>query len=242
MSQSPRPARPITGPRLLRTFQAFVLFVAGFVGGSVGVSLWAGAAPTLGVAEGTTAYEIANTVAQFVGLAAPVALFVGAAGDRDLLSFEMPHRREAAIAVGAAVGLYVLQIVLLAVFSLIDVSPSQNPAVDPTGREASYFLVMIAVSVLVVGPAEELLVRGGIQGLLKRAWGPWPGIVGASALFGSLHYIGGGSGALAYVVFAFLLGILLGYLYERTGNLVVPMVAHGGYNAAIYAIQYVTFG
>jgi hypothetical protein len=91
---------------------------------------------------------------------------------------------------------------------------------------------------LVVGPAEELLVRGGIQGLLKRAWGPWPGIVGASALFGSLHYIGSGSSALAYVVFSFLLGILLGYLYERTGNLIVPAVAHGGYNAVIYAIQY----
>lgn len=218
-----------------------MLFVAGVVGGSVGASLWASAAPALGVAEGTTAYEIARTVAQFVGLAAPVGLFVAAAGDRDLLSFGLPGRREAAIAVGAAMGLYVLQIVLLAAFSLIDVTPSQNPAVDPTGREASYFLAMIAVSVLVVGPAEELLVRGGIQGLIKRAWGPWPGIVGASALFGSLHYIGGGSGALAYVVFAFLLGCLLGYLYEYSGNLVVPMVAHGGYNAAIYAIQYVTF-
>ncbi|MBP1986302.1 CPBP family intramembrane glutamic endopeptidase [Halolamina salifodinae] len=240
MSQSSRPTRPISGPRLLRTVQAFVLFVAGVVGGSVGVSLWAGAAPALGVAEGTTAYEIANTVAQFVGIAAPVALFVAAAGDRDLLSFEIPDRRGAAIAVGAAVALYVLQIVLLALFSLVDVAPSQNPAVDPTGREATYFLLMIPASVLVVGPAEELLVRGGIQGLLKRAWGPWPGIIGASALFGSLHYIGSGSGALAYVAFSFLLGCLLGYLYERTGNLVVPMVAHGGYNAAIYAIQYAT--
>jgi len=242
MSQASRPSRPVSGPRLLRTFQAFVLFLAGVVGGSVGISLWAGAAPALGVAEGTTAYEIANTVAQFVGLAAPVALFVVAAGDRGLLSRRVPDRRGAAIAVGAAVGLYGLQIVLLSAFSLIDVSPSQNPAVDPTGREASYFLAMVVVSMLVVGPAEELLVRGGIQGLLTRAWGPWPGIVGASALFGSLHYIGSGSGALAYVVFSFLLGCLLGYLYEYTDNLIVPMVAHGGYNAAIYAIQYLTFG
>lgn len=240
MSQSTRSEPLISGPRLLRTAQAFVLFVAGIVGGSVGVSLWGGAAPALGVAEGTTAFQIAGTVAQFVGIAAPVVLFVASSGDRDLLAFEVPDRRQAAIAVGATVGLYALQIVLLTAFSLIDVTPSQNPAVDPTGREASYFLAMIAVSVLVVGPAEELLVRGGIQGLLKRAWGPWPAIIGASALFGSLHYIGSGSSALAYVAFSFLLGCLLGYLYERTGNLVVPMVAHGGYNAAIYAIQYVT--
>ncbi|NHX35007.1 MULTISPECIES: CPBP family intramembrane glutamic endopeptidase [Halolamina] len=238
-----QPAQPSTmGSKALRTFQALVLFVAAIVGGSVGVSVWAGAAPALGVAEGTTAYEIANTVAQFAGLVAPVGLFVAAAGDRELLSWGRPDRRQAAIAVGAVVVLYLGQIALITAFSQFDVSPSQNPAVDPSGREAAYFLLMVPVSLFVVGPAEELLVRGGIQGLLKRAWGPWPGIVGASALFGSLHYIGGGSGALAYVVLSFLLGTLLGYLYERTGNLVVPMVAHGGYNAVIYAIQYVTFG
>ncbi|GAB7093978.1 CPBP family intramembrane metalloprotease [Halolamina litorea] len=242
MSQTSRPERPISGPALLRTMQAFVLFVSGVLGGSVGVSLWASVAPGLGVAAGTTAYDILNTLAQFVGFAAPVVLFIAAAGDRELLSWKLPDRRGAAVALGAAAVLYVLQIVLLTAFSLIDVSPSQNPATDPAGREAAYFLLMIPVSVFVVGPAEELLVRGGIQGLLKRAWGPWPAILGASALFGSLHYIGSGSGAIAYVVFSFLLGSLLGYLYERTGNLVVPMVAHGVYNAVIYAIQYVTFG
>lgn len=242
MNQSSQPSPSAAGPRTLRTVQAVVLFVAAIVGGSVGVSVWAGLAPSLGVAEGTTAYQILQTVAQFVGLVAPLGLFLVAADDRDLLSWNVPDRRQTAIAAGAVVALYVGQIVLLAAFSLIDVSPSQNPAVDPTGRDASYFLTMVVVSMLVVGPAEELLVRGGIQGFLKRAWGPWPGIIGASALFGSLHYIGSGSGALAYVAFSFLLGCLLGYLYERTGNLVVPMVAHGGYNAAIYAIQYLTFG
>jgi len=242
MSEPSRPDRPISGPRLLRTFQAFVLLVAGLVGGTVGLSLWASAAPALGVAEGTTVYEIAGYVLQFAGLAAPVGLFVASAGDRDLLSVTVPDRRGVAIAVAGTVVLYVLQIVLIAALSLIDVSPSQNPATDPAGREASYFLAMIAVSVLVVGPAEELLVRGGVQGLLKRAWGPWPGIVGASALFGLMHYIGSGSGAQAYVVVTFLLGILLGYLYEYTDNLVVPIVAHGGYNAAIYALQYLQFG
>ena len=236
MSQSPEPS-PV-GSWTLRTFQALVLFVAGIVGGSVGISLWASAAPALGVAEGTTAYDIANTVAQFVGLVAPVVLFVATAGDRDLLSWGRPDRRGLAIAVGGVVALYAGQIVLISALSLIDVAPSQNPAVDPTGRDPAYFLVMIVVSLLVVGPGEELLVRGGIQGLLKRAFGPWPAILGASALFGSLHYIGGGSGALAYVLLSFLLGTVLGYMYEYTDNLVVPAVAHGGYNAVIYAIQY----
>lgn len=242
VSQISQPDRPTFGPLVLRIVQALVLFVGGLLGGSVGVSVWASVAPSLGVAEGTTAYEILRTLAQFAGMVAPVLLFVTSSGDRDLLSFEVPDRRQAAITAGAVVALYVGQIVLLTAFSLIDVTPSQNPAIDPSGREASYFLAMIVVSVLVVGPAEELLVRGGIQGTLKRALGPWPAIVGASAMFGSLHYIGGGSGALAYVAFSFLLGVLLGYLYERTDNLVVPMVAHGGYNAVLFALQYLQFG
>jgi membrane protease YdiL (CAAX protease family) len=236
MSQSPEPSP--AGSWTLRTFQALVLFVGAIVGGSVGISLWAMAAPSVGIAEGTTAYEIVNTIAQFVGLVAPLALFVASSGDRDLLSWARLDRRGAAIAVGGVVALYAGQIALVGGLSLFDVAPSQNPAVDPTGRNSAYFLLMIPVSLLVVGPGEELLVRGGIQGLLKRAYGPWPAILGASALFGSLHYIGGGTGALAYVLLSFLLGTLLGYMYEYTDNLVVPAVAHGGYNAVIYAIQY----
>lgn len=226
----------------LRTFQALVLFVAAIVGGSVGVSLWASAAPAVGVAEGTTAFRIFETVAQFAGLVAPLALFVVAAGDRSLLAWARPDRRQTAIAVGGAAVLYVGQVALITAFSVVELSPSQNPAIDPATHERQYFLLMVPVSLLVVGPAEELLVRGGIQGLLKRAWGPWPAILGASALFGSLHYIGGGTGALTYVALSFLLGSLLGYLYEYTGNLVVPVVAHGGYNAVLYAIQYLTYG
>lgn len=226
--------------RLLGTVQAAILFVGGLVGASFAVGVWQGLAPALGVAEATTAFELAQTVFQFAGIVAPVFLFVAAAGDRELLSWTVPDRRQLAIAAGAVVVLYVGQLVLLTAFSLIDVSPSQNPAIDPSGRESAYFLWMIALSVLVVGPAEELFVRGGIQGLLKRAWGPWPAIVGASALFGSLHYIGGGSGALAYVVFSFLLGILLGYVYERTGNLVVPALAHGVFNAVAFGLQYLS--
>ena len=224
--------------RILRVGQAITLFVAGVLGLSLGSSLWISTAPTLGVAEGTTAFQIAGTVIRYLGFVVPIALFVAAAGDRTLLSGDVPDRREALLAVGAVVALYVGQIAILWAFSLVDVAPSQNPALDRETHAPVYFLLMVPVSLLVVGPAEELLVRGGLQGVLRKSWGPWPSIVGASALFGSLHYIGGGSGALAYVAFSFLLGILLGYLYERTGNLVVPAVAHGGYNAVLYAIQY----
>lgn len=238
MSQA---STPHAGSRVLRTFQAAILFVSAIVGGSLGISIWAGLAPALGVAEGSTAFQVLQTVAQFVGFVAPVALFVASSGDRSLLALGRPSRREAAITAVGVVGLFLLQYGLLAALSTVGVTPVENQAIASEGHAPAYFLWMVVVSILVVGPAEELLFRGAVQGLLKRAWGPWPAIVAAAALFGSLHYsVGTGTQlqALTYVGVALLLGVVLGWLAERTGTLLVPMLVHGGYNAVAFGLQY----
>lgn len=232
-----------TDSRLLGTLEACILFVGGIVGASFAVSAWGALAPSLGVAEDTTAFQLARTVFQFGGLVAPALLFVAAAGDRSLLPASVPGRRELAFTVGGLVALYLLQYGLLAALDAVGVAPVQNRAIDPESHAPAYFLWMMVISIAVVGPAEELLFRGAIQGLLKRAWGARVAIVAASALFGLLHYtVGSGSvaGALAYVLVAFLLGLVLGGLYERTGNLLVPALAHGGFNAVAFGMQYLS--
>lgn len=239
MSQS----SPAANSRVLGTLQALILFIGGLVGASFAISGWAGVAPSLGIDSGTTAYQLLRTVVQFAGFVAPVLLFVAAAGDRSLLPFTRPTRRDVVFVAGGFIGLYALQYGLLTALGAVDVVPVENQAIDPDTHAPVYFLWMMLVSVLVVGPAEELLFRGAIQGLLKRAWGAWPAIIGAAALFGSLHYsVGSGpvSGALAYVFVAFVLGTVLGVLYERSETLVVPVLAHGLFNATAYGIQYLS--
>jgi membrane protease YdiL (CAAX protease family) len=229
--------------RLLGTLQALFLFVGGLVGASFAVGAWGSVAAAVGVVDGTTGYQLSRTVFQFAGFVAPALLFVAAAGDRSLLPFGPPDRRQIALVAVGVVCLYVLQYGLLELFGFFGVSPVQNRAIDPASHAPAYFLWMMLLSVLVVGPAEELLFRGAIQGLLTRSWGPWPGILGASALFGSLHYsVGSGPtiGVLAYVAIAFLLGVVLGALYERTENLVIPTLTHGGFNAVAFGLQYLT--
>lgn len=227
--------------RVLGTLQALILFVGAIVGASVGVAVWQGLAAALGVAEGTTAFDLLRTVFQFLGFVLPVGLFVVAAGDRSLLPASVPDRRDAALALGGFLVLFVLQYGLVAALGALNIAPAQNPAIDPETHEPVYFLWMVLVSIFVVGPAEELLFRGAVQGLLKRAWGTWPAILSASALFGSLHLFGGlSSSAVAYVLIAFLLGTVLGVLYERTGNLVVPALAHGLFNALAFGVQYLS--
>lgn len=225
-----------TGDRIRWSFQALTLFFATLVGASVAVQALSGVI----TGSGTVA-TVATTIAQFLAFGVVVALFLAAGDDWGLLDLAKPTRRDIGIVLGSVVVLFAVQYGLLTLLSSIGVVPVENQAIDPDAHAPNYFLAMVAVSVLFVGPAEELLFRGAIQGLLKRAFGVWPAIVVAAALFGSVHFtVGAGSleAKLAYVTVAFILGGLLGYLYERTENLVVPALAHGGFNAVAFFIQY----
>ena len=77
------------------------------------------------------------------------------------------------------------------------------------------------LSITLLGPVlEELLFRGAIQGDLQRQMSPWKAIIVSSLLFGVVHM------NPAQIPFAFLLGMLFGWLYYRTGSLLPGIVGH----------------
>jgi membrane protease YdiL (CAAX protease family) len=80
-----------------------------------------------------------------------------------------------------------------------------------------------------------------VQGLFRRAYGVKLGLVIASLLFGVVHYVAlAGTGSrLVYIVVAGILGLVLGALYEKTQNLIVPIIVHGAYNTVIFYTAYV---
>jgi hypothetical protein len=86
-------------------------------------------------------------------------------------------------------------------------------------------LCLIAVC---AGLAEELLFRGVIQVKL--------GIVGASIIFGLLHFI-----TPAYFVIATIMGLYLGILYQYYDSLLIPIQLHFIYDlgALIYLRYFV---
>lgn len=68
---------------------------------------------------------------------------------------------------------------------------------------------------------EEVLFRGAIQGVLMRYFGrPWPAIIVSALVFGVFHW------NPIQVVYATLLGIVLGWIYYRTGSLMSVIVGH----------------
>lgn len=83
---------------------------------------------------------------------------------------------------------------------------------------------------------EEFLFRGAIQGYLQsRCKRPWVAIVVSSLIFGVVHL------NPAQIPFAFLLGMMFGWLYYRTGSLLPGIVGHA-LNNTIAGINMIIYG
>jgi membrane protease YdiL (CAAX protease family) len=81
----------------------------------------------------------------------------------------------------------------------------------------------LALVAVFSGVGEETFFRGAIQQEF--------GLVVASLVFGLVH-VGPDRRYLVWTVWAVLAGFLFGALYEVTGGLLAPILAHSGHNAA----------
>lgn len=187
---------------------------------------------------------IVSTVFQFVGFGLAIAVFLAITNDWKLIAVDWLDRWDVVTVVGGTITLLVLQVAITELLAQFGLSAGENTAMLPGRDDPTYFLQMAIVSVLVVGPAEELLFRGVVQGLLRRAMAAWPAIALTSVVFGVVHVaavVGTTGQAFVYASIAAVLGIVLGYAYERTGNVVVPALTHGLYNGTLFTVQYLYF-
>lgn len=153
----------------------------------------------------------------------------------------LPDKRDSAVIVGGSIALLGLLFVASSVISALGLSSAQNQIVEVGQENPGVFLLLIPLQFLLVGPGEELLFRGLIQGTLRETLHPARAIVLASALFASIHLFSlTGDGKLVYIGTAFVLALVLGTAYEYTGNLTVPAFMHATYNAVQFAGAYLT--
>jgi membrane protease YdiL (CAAX protease family) len=139
----------------------------------------------------------------------------------------------------------VLVFALVFVLLLIVVNlgvPTANRTNQAALQDPGTLIWLIPLSLLVIGPGEELLFRGIIQGRLRESFGPVGAIVLASATFAPAHILAltGSLQALAVTIAVlFVPALVFGVTYELTDNLVVPSVIHGAYNATVFGIVYI---
>lgn len=182
----------------------------------------------------------AITVAQFVGMGATGYVYLRWRDESGLFDVAVPDLRDAAATVVGLVTLFAAVLVLSTLITALGVESATNDVVEQGRQNPAIFLYMIPVTILLVAPAEELIFRGIVQGLFRRAYGVVPAVVLASALFGVAHWLAltGGGSRLTYVAIAAVLGVVLGLSYEFTENLAVPVVVHGLWNAYLFGSQY----
>ena len=208
-----------------------VLLVVGGLFAAVGISL--AARPALRLFASTVFLQGVT----FGGIA--IAYVTLTERNFDFVPFDVPDRRDAIVIVGGFLALLALLAAASAVISWMGLESAQNQIVEIGNRNPVVFLVLIPLSFLLVGPGEELLYRGVVQGRLGEVLHPARAVVLASALFASIHLFSlSGEGKVVYIAVAFVLALVLGAIYEYTGNLTVPAIVHGGYNAAQFAVAY----
>ena len=161
----------------------------------------------------------------------------------DHLGLAVPDRRALAWAGGGLVVLVGLWFGAnaLAQYAGIPVAEHQLGELS----EPNQILIFVALSFLVVAPGEEVLYRGLVQGTLREAYGAWPSIAGASALF-ALNHVGAlvtadaspGTATAVTIGLVLVLSLVLGYLYERTETIVVPILVHAGFNGLQFGLRY----
>jgi len=128
----------------------------------------------------------------------------------------------------------------------VGVEGSDHATTQQAQERPELMLVMIPIAILVIGPFEELLYRNVIQKSLYDTFSRAGAVVTASVIFAAVHvsaYATAGLGAvIASLGTVFGLSLVLGTIYERTENLVIPAPAHGLYNALLFANLYTLYG
>ncbi len=140
----------------------------------------------------------------------------------------VPSIRPAALAYLAYIG--------CAIVIAIVIQPEQDDVTDQLGYgESPVADVIVAALVIGVAPlTEEIFFRGFMFGGLRRRM-PFIAAAGISAgIWGLFHYTGSGTWGVVVQLVAF--GVILSWLYERTGSIWPPVAVHVLNNAIAFAI------
>ncbi|NIQ06676.1 MAG: CPBP family intramembrane metalloprotease [Candidatus Korarchaeota archaeon] len=94
------------------------------------------------------------------------------------------------------------------------------------------FLVL-AMVMLFIGFMEEILFRSLLQTRFQRKFGKQEGFLLSVAIFCSMH---SGYSSLLYLLFAFLIGVCMGYLFQETRSLCFVGLLHGISNVFLFSL------
>lgn len=232
--------------RLRAIVVAVLVIVAGFIlGGILSLAVLLGL-PALGVRLSLTAETVLGLVV-LQGIAFPLTTlaYLRLRGVRfgSFVRTRTPTLRDMAWTVGGY--FLVLLLVFTLLFAAVAVGAPMAERTDQAAlQDPGTLLWLIPLAFLLIAPGEELLFRGAVQGRLRESFGPVGSVVLSSASFAPVHILalsGSVRALMVTVAVLFVPALVFGATYERTNNLLVPILIHGAYNATLFGIAYLAF-
>lgn len=137
----------------------------------------------------------------------------------------------------------IVEAILLKVFKITQL-PDQMAVrfLKSTFDVPLHFFLAIGAIIVLAPLVEETLFRGFLQTYIRRHLGSKQAILITSFCFALFHYSAGqGLGNISIIVSLFVLALFLGFLYEKQGTIVAPMLLHASFNA-VSVINLYLFG
>ena len=158
------------------------------------------------------------------------------------IDLKWPTLRDIGWVVAGIIALVVVANLLAAILTTTGTESETHGSIDRAAENPELLLVLMVASVVVIGPFEELLYRNVIQKGLYEYFSRGGAVVVASVPFVLVHFSAYSGGHLGQTIVSlglvFTLSLLLGAVYARTENLVVPALVHGLYNALVFYSAY----
>jgi membrane protease YdiL (CAAX protease family) len=188
---------------------------------------------------------VLSTVALGTGTLTVAAAYLSMSGlDRAYVDARIPDRRGWGYVVVGTVLLLGSNLAISALFGWLGVESTTHSLIRAARDTPEILLALVPLSYLVVGPGEELLYRNVVQKSLREEFSVVGEIVVGSVIFASVHlpaYADPDASTLALLntlAVVFVLSLILGVVYERTGNLTVSALVHGSFNAVAFVVAY----
>ena len=129
------------------------------------------------------------------------------------------------LAVAAALGISIVLNLVIMMSPLPDIFPSYTESAEQSFAGQPWFILILAV--VIIGPiAEELIFRGLIYDRLRHYVSFPLAVIISSLMFGIYH------GNMIQFIYSTLMGCLLAVYYEKSGGLLVCVLAHMAMNAS----------
>lgn len=192
---------------------------------------------------------IVYLVLTFVGYALTGAIYLRWT-DRgwDWLDLSWPTRRGWRYVLYGIGGSIAFLIAVQIVATVLDLPSSENDVMQLIGNDPNMVLIMIVIVFAFNAPAEEFLFRNIVQKRLYASFSRMGAVVIAALIFALLHipsYALASDGTLAppgaiatSLAVVFGGAVIFGYLYARSDNLLVPIIAHATFNAIQFGLLY----